>query len=138
MKSIQTLIKLNKQKLDEKRRELAELSTQKDQLLEYSRLMHEELRIEMEFAAREPEMSMTFSGYKKMILGRQENITVAVRDLDKRSAILTDEISDIYSEVKKYEIVLQQKIAAEEKERKSKEEKNLNEIALNNFLKSEG
>jgi flagellar FliJ protein len=138
MKSIKTLIKLSKQQLDEKRRELAELEKQKEQLLEYSRLMADELRIEQEFAASTPEMSMTFDSYQKKIAEKQANITYAVGEIDKQTAVIADEISLLFSDMKKYEIVLQQKTLEEENERKAKETKMLDEIALGNYLKENG
>lgn len=135
MKSIKTLIKISKQKLDEKRRELFELETQKEQMLEYSKLMAEELVVEREFAAREPWASITFDSYKKKIFEKQTNIAMVIKDLERQAVIITDEIRELFGEVKKYEIILEQKILAEENERKSREDKVLDEVGLVGYLK---
>jgi flagellar FliJ protein len=136
MKSIKTLIKLSKQKLDEKRRELAELEKQREQLIEYSNLMTEELRVEQEFAAREPEMSITFDSYRKRIMEKQANITFALREISRQSLVISDAIAELYGEMKKYEIVLEQKILEEANERKIRDGKVLDEIARGNYIKN--
>jgi hypothetical protein len=135
MKSIKTLIKLSKQQLDEKRRELVECEKNKEKLLEYSRLMKEELMVEAEFAAKSPELAITFDNYRKTILEKQGNIVLAVRDLDRQIAVIAEEIREVFGEIKRYEVFLQQKLLEEEKELKNKESKFLDAIATDNYLR---
>jgi flagellar FliJ protein len=135
MKSIETLIKVSKQDLDEKRRELVELEGQKQKLEGWASSMASDLKREQEFAAANPEMSMTFDAYRKKINDHQRNIRIAMIDLNAQIGIMADKIAILFGEVKKYEILHQQKLLVIVKEQKAKESKALDEIAINNYLK---
>ena len=123
MKSIETLIKINKQALDEKRQELVELEGQKDQLIEWQKKMDKELHKETEFAVKNPEVSMTFEQYRDMIQGRQSNLKSVLNDINGQIENVAEQITQLFGEVKKYEIVEQQKLAKILKEQKQKESK---------------
>jgi flagellar FliJ protein len=137
MKSIETLIKINKQALDEKRQELVELESQKEQLIQWQDKMKQEMDKESEFVSKNPEMSFTFGFYRELIKGRQANLKIALEDINTQIDSITEEITEIFGEMKKYEIVEQQKLRKILKEQKYKETKALDEIALNNYLKEQ-
>lgn len=138
MKSIKTLIKINKLALDEKRQELVVLEEQKTQLLQWQKNMKEDLDKEFQFVTSNPEMSMTFDSYRKKVTQRQLNMEMVLKDLNLQIERKLQQIADLFSEVKKYEIIQQQNIAKILKEQKHKETKALDEIALNNYLKEQG
>lgn len=138
MKSIKTLIKINKLALDEKRQELVAIEEQKTQLLQWQKNMKDDLDKEFQFVTSNPEMSMTFDSYRKKITQRQLNMEMVLKDLNLQIERKLQQIADLFSEVKKYEIIQQQNIAKILKEQKHKETKALDEIALNNYLKEQG
>lgn len=131
MKGIDTLIKLHKRTLDELRRRIVGLETQKQQLLDTSKKLDEELRYEMEMATQKLEMSGFFAGFSKRIQERQKSIAQEVKKLDKQIAKLTDEARLAFGEVKKYEIVKANAEKRAAKERERKETIALDEIAGN-------
>ncbi|PIR37130.1 MAG: hypothetical protein COV35_11085 [Alphaproteobacteria bacterium CG11_big_fil_rev_8_21_14_0_20_39_49] len=135
MKSIQTIIKVNKQALDEKRQELVELEGQKEQLINWQKKMKDELAKEFDFAVKNPEMSITFDYYRKLISRRQVNLKLALDDLNLQIENITLQIAELFGEVKKYEIIEQQKLAKILNEQKLRDSKALDEIAISNYLK---
>lgn len=137
MKSLKTLIKINKLSLDEKRQELVELEEQKTQLLQWQETMREELEKEFQFAVNNPEMSGTFDSYRKKIVQRQLNMDIVLKDLNLQIEQKLLQIADLFGEVKKYEIIQQQNAEKAAKEQKTKETKFLDEIAINNYLKEQ-
>lgn len=137
MKTLQTLIKIHKRDLDDKRRELVALEEQKAELLEFSKQMKEELAAESELASADPSMSLTFNNYRNMIKNRQATIAGILSELKVKMDSLSYAISEIYGEVKKYEIILQQKIDKKTQEEKSQENKVLDEVAINGYLNRE-
>ena len=136
MKSIEVLIKIKKKELDEKRLQISELETQKNQMLDYSEQMKVELKSEEEFASRDPYSSITFDSYRNKIKERQQNISVAVKDIKRQADIINHEMAEIFNEMKKYEIILERKLEEAKIEQKAKDEKALNEIAINNYLEN--
>jgi flagellar FliJ protein len=120
VKGLATLIKLSKRKLDELRRKLGNLEGQKTQLEEAIRKLSEELAREMELAGKQPEMSGFFGGFAKRIQQRQEAMHQEIKKIEIEITKTRDEISEAFSEQKKYEIAADnaKKRAAEEQNRK--------------------
>lgn len=129
MKGLDTLIKLKKRDLDDIRRELGSLENQKQQLIDASQKLSEDLRREIETAGRQPEMSQFFGGFSKRIKNRQEEIAQEVKNLDKKIEVIREQVREAFGELKKLEIAKQQKKQREEKEAQRKETIQLDEIA---------
>lgn len=106
MKGLTTLIKLNKRTLDELRRKMVALENQKAQLLQASAKLQEELLAEIKLASKTPEMGQFFGGFSNRIKKRQEDIAAEVQKLDKQMDDLNVEIRAAFSELKKFEIAL--------------------------------
>ncbi len=131
MKGLDTLIKLHKRELDELRRKIGALENQKQQLLDTSKKLNDELQNEMKIAAQKPEMGGFFAGFSKRIQERQKVLAQEVRKLDQQIAKLTDEARIAFGEVKKYEIAKANAEKRAAKERARKETIELDEIAGN-------
>ncbi len=133
MKGLVTLIKLSKRELDELRRQMASLETQKAQFEEVLTKLAEELRSEQVLAEKQPEMGAFFGGFATRIKKRQEQVHAEIKALDKKIAELNEKIMVAFSELKKYEIAKEnaQKRAAEKVARN--ETIMLDEIASQQF-----
>ncbi len=107
MKGLNTLIKLHKRTLDELRRKMAALENQKIQLLQASARLDEELASEIKTASKTPELGQFFGGFSNRIKNRQLDIAREVAKLDKQIETLNNEIRDAFSELKKFEIALE-------------------------------
>ena len=133
MKGLLTLIKLNKRTLDELRRKMVSLETQKNKLLGSSDALQAELVKEMQLASATPEMGNFFGGFSRRIQQRQLEIAEEVIVLDKKMLVVDAEIRDAFAEVKKYEIALENaKLRAKEKH-EHMENLELDEIAEQQF-----
>ena len=137
MKGINTLIKLSKRKLDELRRDLAKLESQKGQLQEAIKKLAQELEHEMSIATKQVEMSGFFGGFSKRIKLRQEEITKEIKALDDRMKLLSAQITEAFSELKKYEIAKENHRLREEEKAKRRETIMLDEIAGQQFRRKQ-
>ncbi len=129
MKGLLTLIKLSKRSLDELRRKMVSLENQKAQLLQASARLKQELQDEIVMASRTPEMGGFFGGFSKRIQKRQLDIADEVDKLDKQMEKLNLEIVEAFSELKKYEIALDQAKQREKDKVEKRENLMLDEIA---------
>lgn len=133
MKTLNTLIRLHKRKLDELRRNMAALEGQKEQLHQSIKSLQNELEKEMKLAGLQAEMANFFGEFAKRIRGRQDMLHGEIKNIDVKIAELNKEIFGEFTELKKYEIArenLKQKMAEEEKR---KETLMLDEIAAQQF-----
>jgi len=131
MKGIDTLIKLHKSTLDELRKRIGVLENQKQQLIELSKKLDDDLKNEMKIAAQRPEMGQFFAGFSKRIQERQKGIVGEVKKLDQQIVKLTDEAREAFGEVKKFEIAKANIEKRKQKEIARKETAALDEVASN-------
>jgi hypothetical protein len=104
LKSLNTLVKLHKRRIDIMRREMLALEEQRKQLLLLSEKLHAEHLHEMELAANEPKMAGFFGAYSARMKERQERIKKEVTKIDVSITEKSDLIREEFSEQKKYEI----------------------------------
>lgn len=133
MKGLATLIKLHKRTLDELRRKMTALESQKSQLLQLSSSLKEELVQELKLAGKSPELGNFFGDFSKRIQMRREEIAGEVRSLDKKMAALNTQIAEAYSDLKKFEIVLANAKKRAEEEQRRQETIEMDEIAGQQF-----
>ena len=133
MKGINTLIKLSKRALDELRREMTSLETQKAQFQEALIKLGEELLREQKLASEQPEMGAFFGGFASRIKNRQEIIAGELLALDKKIVALNEKIMVAFGELKKYEIAKENAEKRAEEEQKRKDTIMLDEIAGQQF-----
>lgn len=135
--SLKSLIKLHKHELDEKRRVLALLYDQQDMLKQEQLFIEMAFEKEKEAVANSSEISYTFVNYAEEIkrrlhenAGKQEELQVIV-DMAKDDMMIT------FSELKKYEMTQAAREQREEEEIKNKENKELDDIAIEGFRRKE-
>jgi len=135
MKGLKTLIRLHKRNLDDLRRQMVALENEKAQLQQTIVVMQRELESEILLAGNQPEMSSFFGEFAKRIKNRQEAISQEIVVVDGKIDKLNNEISTEFTELKKFEIALENakiRVAAEEAR---KETLMLDEIAAQQFQK---
>lgn len=130
MRSLRTLIKLHKQTLDQLRRALAVLESQKAQLQQAIVRLKEELQHELALAGKTPELGAFFGDFAKRVRAREEALVMEIRKLDEQMNELREKIRIEFGEQKKYEIALEQRMQARRAKQNKLEQELLDEIAL--------
>lgn len=104
MRAIDSLIRLHRHRLDEKRRHLAEL----DRLAE--RLRNEGLRLEQELlneqaaAAASPEARHAYTNFARELNERRAKLAASLEKVEGQMAAAREALADAFQEVKRYEI----------------------------------
>jgi flagellar export protein FliJ len=137
MKGIATLIKLRKRALDDLRRKMVSLESQKEQLQQSSAALNKELAYEMQQAKKQADMSGFFGGFAKRIQKRQEEIADEIRSLDLKITSLNDQITEAFAELKKFEIVQENAKRRADEEERRKETILMDEVAANQHRRKE-
>lgn len=135
MKGVNTLIRFAKRTLDELRKKQVLLETQKAQLLEAIRKLHEDLASEQRLAQKTVEMATFYGGFAKRIKEKEAKMREEIRRLDEELARLSEEIMAAFADLKKYEIARDNAIAREKAEAARKETLMLDEIASTKFIR---
>lgn len=130
MKSLHTLIRLQRQKVDELKRKTVALENQKHVLTAKMDALAGELRRELELASATAEMGGFFGDFAERIRGRRAELEQEVRKLDKQIDDLSTQLRTVFGELKKYEIVLERRRAEAHAKEAKEENSQLDEIAL--------
>ena len=137
MKGLKTLIKLQKSQLDELRQAITKLEEQRalqEQLIEFLQL---QLIEEEKQASEQIHLSQFFGDFSKRIKAQQNDCRAIIAKLNKQIEALQAKMRDAFGELKKLEIT---EIAIQEREKAEalrREQENLDEIALQQYLKKQ-
>ncbi len=119
IKSLNTLIRLQKQKVDQLRRQQGELERARQEFLKRLDSLAAELKKEQKLASENPEMGGFFGDFAGRIRLRREETTMHIKKLEKQMDELAALIRTAFAEQKRYEIVRDARL----KEQRAKQEK---------------
>lgn len=132
--SLKTLQRIQKFNIDEQRKILVDLQVKQDHLkVELVRLTrsYEE---EKAFAEQHPGIG-DFGAYVKRYLEKKDVLENGIEKLQQAIEEVRDKIADMFKEQKTYEIVDDNRRKREIKEENDKEQKMLDEIGTNTYIK---
>ncbi|MBN8530466.1 MAG: flagellar FliJ family protein [Alphaproteobacteria bacterium] len=130
MKGLLTLIKLQKHKLDELRRDLARLDTQRANLEKTSQRLREELERESALAIEDFFLTRNFGQFAMKISQRRAGIHDEIRQIEEWMDLLRDQIADAFGEQKRYEIAYENRKRREREELARREQMELDDIGM--------
>ena len=133
MKSRETLIRLKKFQVDEKRRKVAQIETM---MAEFDRIASEldrEIKLEQDRAGIHDPAHFAYPTYAKAAMGRRENLK---RSSDELKGQLDDAkamLGEAFEELKKVEMLDERDHAREKAEQNAREQSELDRIAAMRF-----
>jgi flagellar FliJ protein len=130
MKGLAALIRLHRWRLDEKRREMAELERLEDRLHESVRQLMAEVAAEQAFAQRSEMGGMTYGGFARGIMERRKRIDASIAEVRQKIDAKTEEVSDAFRELKRYEITQAEREKREKLEADRRTQAELDEMSL--------
>lgn len=132
--SLQTLTRIKKFDIDEQRKILVEYQTVEDKLLAALKDLNAEFEREKLFSAQNPGIG-DFGAYVKRYMRQREELEAALADISSKIAAVQEVIADMFKEQKTFEIVDDNRKKRKIKEDNDKEQKMLDEIGTNNYIK---
>jgi flagellar FliJ protein len=105
------------------------LETEKTQLEQASQKLYEELQSEIALAGRQTEMAMFFGDFAQRIRNRQEQLAAEIQKVEQKIVAKREDISEAFSELKKYEIALDNAKARQKETLNRRENLMFDEIA---------
>ena len=134
--SLKTLQRIQKFNIDEQRKILVDLQTKQDQLkVEFARL-NQNYEAEKAYAVQHPGLG-NFGAFVKRYLEKKEALETAIDKMQQAIEEVRDRIADMFKEQKTYEIVDDNRRKREIKEENDKEQKMLDEVGTNTYIKNQ-
>jgi flagellar export protein FliJ len=133
MSALDSLVRLHRWQLDDRRRQLAELDGFARKLrLEQERLAAE-LRNEQQAAAQSLDAATAYGAYAKRVIDRRVKIEQSLAAVEQQIALARDALAEAYQEVKRYEIAAANRTAQRRKHADRQQQRTLDEIGIDAF-----
>jgi len=133
MKRYANLIRLNKWRVDQRRRHLAELETLAQEMRGRLDRMTAEIKAEQDLAHENKSVGHTFIAYAAAMNRRRDTIENSITNVAEQIVAAREEVAEAYRELKKYEIVEENRRRQSWQEEQRREQAVQDEIALNMY-----
>jgi flagellar protein FliJ len=133
MSALDSLIRLHRWQLDERRRQLAELETLAEKLRQEGARLVAEQASEQTVAAASTEAATAYGSYAAHLVERRRKLEQSLASVEQQLVLARDALSETYREVKRYEIAAATR-AAQQRKRSARQQQNaLDEVAIETF-----
>jgi flagellar export protein FliJ len=130
MRNRESLIRLHRFHVDEKRRKLAELELMLQEFRARERELEAQVEAEQKKAGISDVAHFAYPMFAKSVIRRRQNILASIEDIDRQLEAAREELSDAFRELKKYEVVEDNRKRKMRKEVMRVEQAQLDEVAL--------
>jgi len=130
MRNRDSLIRLHRFQVDEKRRQVAELELMLQEFRVRERELEAQVLIEQEKAGISDVAHFAYPMFAKSVIRRRQNILNSIEDIERQLETAKEELGGAFRELKKYEIVEDNRKRRQRREAVRVEQRELDEIAL--------
>jgi len=130
MRNRESLIRLHRFQVDEKRRKLAELELMAQEFRARERELEAQVEAEQKKAGISDVAHFAYPMFAKSVIRRRQNILTSIEDIERQLDAAKEELSDAFRELKKYEIIEDNRKRKVRKEVMRTEQAQLDEVAL--------
>lgn len=130
MKGLPNLIRLYRWRLDEKRRNLAELERLAADLREQGRRIEEEVRSEQGVASASPEVGFAYGAYATAVIARRTKLAASLAEVKAKIAAAAADVTESFQELKRLEIAQSHREQAAKQRAAKLEQLGLDELGI--------
>ncbi len=127
MSTLDSLIRVNRWKLDERRRQVGELERLSERLGNEAIRLERELAGEQKVAGSSLEGSYAYGGYARELIARREKLSASITEVAGQLVVAREALAESFGEAKRYEIAAanrtkRDRLSAERHQRISQDE----------------
>ncbi len=130
MRNRETLIRLHRFQVDEKRRKLAELELMAQEFRARERELEAQVLAEQKKAGISDVAHFAYPMFAKSVIRRRQNILASIEDIERQLDAAKEELAAAFRELKKYELLEDSRKRKHRKEVMRVEQAELDEVAL--------
>lgn len=104
MSALESLIRVNRWRLDEQRRQLAELDRLAERLRGESLRLEQELANEQRAAGASYEAGLGYPNFAQDVIERRRKLAASLAEVESQIAAARDAVSETFGEMKRYEL----------------------------------
>lgn len=138
MRTLESLIRLHRWRLDEHRRRLAELEGFAERLRQDRRRIDAELTREQTVAARSFEGQLAYPGYLRRVRERQTTLERSLTETEAQIATAREVLAEAFQELKRHEIAQASRDFHQRQQLARRERIELDAVAIENHRRRTG
>lgn len=138
MTALDSLIRLNRWQLDERRRQLADLDALADKLRREQARLVEEQRAEQRAASASREAATAYAAYARRLIERRQKLDQSLAAVEGEIALAREALAEAYREVKRYEIAAANRVAKQRQALARQQQRVLDDIGIETFRRRRG
>ncbi|HZS85754.1 MAG TPA: hypothetical protein VFA50_23005 [Stellaceae bacterium] len=104
MSALDSLIRVNRWKIDEQRRQLSELERLAERLRGEATRLEQELTSEQQVAAASHEAGYSYAGYARELIERRRKLADSLAGVEGQMAAAREALAEAFRDMKRYEI----------------------------------
>jgi len=136
--TIESLIRLHRWQVDERRRSLAELEGLAEQLRDELRRLAEEQQAEADAASGSLEAQFAYAGYVRQAMERQRTLEKSQADVEVQMLQAREALAQAFEEMKRYETAATNRERLRVQRVARRESLELDALAIENFRRRSG
>lgn len=133
MRSRESLIRLNRFHVDEKRRNVAEIEAMMADFKRKQAELEQQIEAEQQRSGVTDVNHYAYPTFAKAAIDRRDNLGASLAALEQQLDAAKDELSEAYAELKKYELLHEKEENLQRQEEAAHEQSELDEIGLNMY-----
>lgn len=137
MSALDSLIRLHRWQLDERRRDLATLEDLSVKLREEQRRLAEENRREQQAALASPEAGSAYAGYANGFLERRRKLEQSQAELAEQILRAREALAEAFQDVKRYEITAANRARQQEQRQARRQQQVLDDLGIDGFRRKD-
>lgn len=130
MKGLPNLIRLHRWRLDEKRKNLAELERLAVDLRDRGVRLEDEMKQEQKTAAGSAEAGYAYGPYAKTVISRREAIAASLAEVKAKTSQAAEAVAEAFRELKRFEVAQERREQAAKDKEAKQERQILDELGL--------
>jgi flagellar protein FliJ len=138
MSALDSLIRLHRWQLDERRRQLADLDMLAEKLHREEARLAAEQEAEQGVASRSQEAATAYPDYARNLIDRRQRIEQSLVSVAEQIVAAREALSDAYREVKRYEIAAASRMQQLRRRGAREQQRALDEIGIETFRRRRG
>jgi len=131
MRNKESLIRLHRFQVDERRRQVADLELMLEEFHRREDDLNRQVKYEQDKAGITDVGHFAYPMFAKSMLARRENILQSIEEISAQLRAAKDELADSFQDLKKYELVEENRKRRAKKEAVLLEQKDMDEVSLN-------
>ena len=131
MRSLETLIRVQRRQLDQLRRDVAALETLAEDLRGQAAALEEELKTQQATAkSGAPEVAFSYPNFARWAIERRARLAASIADVDGRLEAARAQVAEAFQDLKRFDIVLANRQERARQDAARREQVILDEIGL--------